>query len=130
MLTFLIWLGWDCAAKRNVKLILWEIITISHLVQSNLSYESAVYSPQPVMSQPYLVPIPLPQSKSRPLPDSRGIPDTFNLFLFGKPIGPDETNDETIETKALTSRPLSPVPIYKMIHFHQFCLISSVKIKR
>ena len=28
------------------------------------------------MSQPYPVPIPLPQPKSRPLPDSRGIPDT------------------------------------------------------
>ena len=31
------------------------------------------------MSQPYPVPIPLPQPKSRPLPDSRGIPDTLNL---------------------------------------------------
>ena len=41
-------------------------------------------SPQPVMSQPYPVPIPLPQPKSRPLPDSRGIPDTLNLFFFGK----------------------------------------------
>ena len=57
-------------------------------------------SPQPVMSQPYPVPIPLPQPKSRPLPDSRGIPDTLNLFFFGKhiedvsycnPIGPDES---------------------------------------
>ena len=36
------------------------------------------------MSQPYPVPIPLPQPKSRPLPDSRGIPDTLNLFFFGK----------------------------------------------
>ena len=44
------------------------------------------------MSQPYPVPIPLPQSKSRPLPDSRGIPDTFNLFLFAKPIGPDKSH--------------------------------------
>ena len=55
------------------------------------------------MSQPYPVPIPIPQSKSRPLPDSRGIPDTLNLlFFFGKhikgffdvsycnPIGPHE----------------------------------------
>ena len=36
-------------------------------------------SPQPVMSQPYPVPIPIPQPKSRPLPKSRGIPDTLNL---------------------------------------------------
>ena len=52
------------------------------------------------MSQPYPVPIPLPQPKSRPPPDSRGIPDTLNLFFFGKhikdvsycnPIGPDES---------------------------------------
>ena len=35
-------------------------------------------SPQPVMSQPYPVPIPIPQ------PNSRGIPDTLNLFFFGK----------------------------------------------
>ena len=47
-------------------------------------------SPQPVMSQPY--PVPLPQPKSCPLPDSRGIPDTFNLFLLGKPIGPDKSH--------------------------------------
>ena len=39
------------------------------------------------MSQPYPVPIPIPQPKSRPLPDSRGIPDTLNLFFFGKNIG-------------------------------------------
>ena len=37
-------------------------------------------SPQPVMSQPY--PVPIPQPKSRPLPDSRGIPNTLNLFFF------------------------------------------------
>ena len=43
------------------------------------------------MSQPYPVPIPIPQSKYRPLPDSRGIPNTLNLFFFGKPIGPDES---------------------------------------
>ena len=43
-------------------------------------------SPQPVMSQPYPVPIPLPQPKSRPFPDSRGIPDTLNLFFIGKLI--------------------------------------------
>ena len=36
------------------------------------------------MSQPYPVPIPLPQPKSRPLPDSRGIPDTLNLISFKK----------------------------------------------
>ena len=42
------------------------------------------------MSQPYPVPIPLPQSKSRPLPDSRGIPDTLNL-TYCNPIGPDES---------------------------------------
>ena len=41
-------------------------------------------SPQLVMSQPYPVPLPLPQPKSCPLPDSRGIPDTLNLFFFGK----------------------------------------------
>ena len=34
------------------------------------------------MSQPYPVPIPIPQPKSRPLPDSRGIPDTLNLFFL------------------------------------------------
>ena len=39
-------------------------------------------SPQLVMSQPYPVPLPLPQPKSCPLPDSRGIPDTLNLFFF------------------------------------------------
>ena len=55
--------------------------------QSFWGLQALLFSPQPVMSQPYPVPIPLPQSKSRPLPDSRGIPDTFNLFLFGKPIG-------------------------------------------
>ena len=43
-------------------------------------------SPQSGLSQPYPVPIPLPQPKSRPLPDSRGIPDTLNLFYFGKHI--------------------------------------------
>ena len=46
-------------------------------------YRMTKTSPQPVMSQPYPVPIPLPQPKSRPLPDSRGIPDTLNLFFFG-----------------------------------------------
>ena len=40
-------------------------------------------SPQPVMSQPYPVPIPIPQPKSRPLPDSRGIPDSLiSLAMF------------------------------------------------
>ena len=48
------------------------------------NFASLVASPQPVMSQPYPVPIPLPQPKSRPLPDSRGIPDTLNLFFFWK----------------------------------------------
>ena len=41
-------------------------------------------SPQPVMSQPYPVPLLLPQPKSRPLSDSRGIPDTLSLFFFWK----------------------------------------------
>ena len=36
------------------------------------------------MSQPYPVPIPLPQPKSRPLPDSRGIPDTLKLRGMAK----------------------------------------------
>ena len=58
----------------------------------SLDKKSRSSSPKPVMSQPYPVPIPLAQSKSRPLPDSRGIPDTFNLFLFGKPMGPDESH--------------------------------------
>ena len=38
------------------------------------------------MSQPYPVPIPIPQPKSRPLPDSRGIPDTLSLFFIEKHI--------------------------------------------
>ena len=45
-------------------------------------------SPQPVMSQLYPVPIPLPQPKSRPLPDSRGIPDTLNGWVgLSRPLG-------------------------------------------
>ena len=32
------------------------------------------------MSQPYPVPIPIPQPQSRPLPDSRGNPDTGRVF--------------------------------------------------
>ena len=51
-------------------------------------------SPQPVMSQPYPVPIPLPQPKSRPLPDSRGIPDTLNL-TYCNPLCPDTSPDES-----------------------------------
>ena len=47
-------------------------------------YNCEQNSPQPVMSQPYPVPIPIPQPKSRPLPDSRGIPDTLNLRKLRK----------------------------------------------
>ena len=40
------------------------------------------------MSQHYPVPIPLPQPKSRPLPDSRGNPDTLALQInLGQSIG-------------------------------------------
>ena len=59
-----------------------------------LNFILSFSSPQPVMSQPYPVPIPIPQPKSRPLPDSRGIPDTLNLYKeqalqinFGQSIG-------------------------------------------
>ena len=61
-----------------------QVISISNLSNNCTNNCVLISSPQPVMSQPYPVPIPLPQPKSRPLPDSRGIPDTLNLFFFGK----------------------------------------------
>ena len=48
------------------------------------------FSSKPVMSQTYPVPFPLPQPKSRPLPDSCGNLDTLNL-TYCNSIGPDES---------------------------------------